>query len=910
MRVAIPFLFLFAAGTAISAAETISENTEKGSGWVSTENIDIVAGTLSLSNATISHDVTITAGTFTNTGTLAVTGNLSVADGTTFTLNDAQFGGNIDVASGAGTATFNLSGTANAIGAASGNFAFVLAENSALVLNSAFSGTLSALTLSDSSSVKFLGNATLGTSSVAIAPAAGTLDFASGVSTFASATDLSSATVLLNGGDLAGEDLTLGNVSVLADTALGGNITVSSLLAGESTAMLTIASGKQLQISNAVSYYSNVLVSTAGVLTVGGAGTLSGSGNTLTFLSIASGGGFVLAADVSGQTLNVAPDTKLILDTPATITKINLTSGTLGANQPATVTDLDVSGASVIDSSSMISVSNQVNPMGTLTITSGSTLDATMSLTRVNAVLDGAGTLKGDLNLTAGTLGIASVDGNVISSGTSKKTVNAANLSVTGTWTNTGVVDLANNLATLTIAGGALNNSGTLIVNGSTFVANGINNTGTLQINAGADLVGTAVTFATGSTLVIDVSQMASNDTFDAIAGLTSTSFGGVNLRSTSGASLDGRFSWSGSTWIFLGLDGRVVKTTIYPEFLREQALQTFRFAETVVGQIEAASVRKPLFGATRKTSHYMRGYLERSRRFDRSENKPEIVPVEEENPGDYAKRFEKALAHAWIAGTTANSTRERKSDFLKYEMDARSVLLGTDLPFSETWSSGLTLSSTRQTLKTLGEPLSHKLETDFYQGLAYLRYSDREGDSATFAFFGGNASTDSTRGSVGADFDSWQMGALMDLSMGFMPSVTSLWRMHMGLKTVYSHSDSFEESGTAGALSVESAHAWVSRASLGTTYAWLPVDPVQISCDFRLIYDFGSRQNGISAYDVDTVSDVRLLGRKYENFAWQLNLSGDWQINENFSVFGGITGTKRKKSDEIQLTIGARMAF
>ncbi len=925
MHKTITALFLIAAGTLAATAEEILENTTRDD-FNSTEEIKILAGTLKLTGDTIiSHNVSITAGTLVNTGTLNLSGNLTVANGTTLTLNNANLTGMLALSGEEdSTATINFSGTENLIANATGNFNFSLANDAKLVFGESFAGTIKSLSLGNANAlVEFCGNATLGTAETALELTTGTLKFSAGTTTFAKETNFSKVAITLAGGALAGEKLIAGAISVEGNSTLQNDLEAEFIFGETDGAILTVDTDKTLKIKNSPNDYTNVIVVEKGTLTINGAGKLVGDGEAdqqkITFLAQKEGEGFVLGGDidVSGQTLIVEENTKLTLDTSSEIKEISL-AGTLSANRETTIEKLTVAGTgtALIDSPNKITVINSDGDVGevelgsgaVLTIAEDSILEANIKSTKISSELAGAGTLKGDLTAEAGTISIAKIEGNVTSSG--KVSLASNEIHITGTWTNadSGTLTIAENVRTITIDGGALENAGTLIINGATEIVNGLKNEGTLQINAGASLAG-AVEFVAESRLLIDVSQMSVGTTFDALDNLEENSFANTSLWTTSGISLADRLVWRDGAWTFLGLNGRDVETTLFPDFLREQSLQTFNFAENVLAQFDSKSVRKPLFGKTRKTSKYMRGFLERERQFDRTENKPEIVPVSEENPGDYAKVAEKALSNAWLAGSFLTSTRKATGNNPEYDLTTMGTLLGTDIFLGNNWSVGLALGYSKQKMKTAGTSIEHELDSDFYQAMAFMRYDDRTGTDATFAILGGTSSTESTRGNANADFDSWQAGALMDFGLGFMPSATSLFRANFGLTTVYAHSDAIEEHG-AGTLNVDADHAWTARASAGLTYAWLPIDALQITISGKMLYDFGSKQYSQNAYDIDTQSQINLQGREHKSFGLQLNAMADYAINERFSIFGGVSGTQRSDANELKLNAGARISF
>lgn len=925
MHKTITALFLIAAGTLAATAEEILENTTRDD-FNSTEEIKILAGTLKLTGDTIiSHNVSITAGTLVNTGTLNLSGNLTVANGTTLTLNNANLTGMLALSGEEdSTATINFSGTENLIANATGNFNFSLANDAKLVFGESFAGTIKSLSLGNANAlVEFCGNATLGTAETALELTTGTLKFSAGTTTFAKETNFSKVAITLAGGALAGEKLIAGAISVEGNSTLQNDLEAEFIFGETDGAILTVDTDKTLKIKNSPNDYTNVIVVEKGTLTINGAGKLVGDGEAdqqkITFLAQKEGEGFVLGGDidVSGQTLIVEENTKLTLDTSSEIKEISL-AGTLSANRETTIEKLTVAGTgtALIDSPNKITVINSDGDVGevelgsgaVLTIAEDSILEANIKSTKISSELAGAGTLKGDLTAEAGTISIAKIEGNVTSSGKVSLASNA--IQITGTWINTatGTLTLAANVQTITTAGGVFENAGTLIINGATNFVNGLKNTGTLQINAGASLAGT-VEFVERSRLLIDVSQMSVGTVFEALDNLDENSFANASLGTTSGISLADRLVWRDGAWTFLGLNGRDVETTLFPDFLREQSLQTFNFAENVLAQFDSKSVRKPLFGKTRKTSKYMRGFLERERQFDRTENKPEIVSVSEENPGDYAKVAEKALSNAWLAGTSLSSTRKATGNNPEYDLTTAGTLLGTDIFLGNNWSVGLALGYSKQKMKTAGTSIEHELDSDFYQTMAFLRYDDRTGTDATFAILGGKSSTESTRGNANADFDSWQAGALMDFGLGFMPSATSLFRTNFGLTTIYAHSDAIEEHG-AGTLNVDADHAWTARASAGLTYAWLPIDALQITISGKMLYDFGSKQYNQNAYDIDSQSQINLQGREHKSFGLQLNAMADYAINERFSIFGGVSGTQRSDANELKLNAGARISF
>ena len=465
---------------------------------------DVNAGldtTAALTNAgTVTLGANDTIASFTNNaGTLNGTGKTLTA--TTYALNDGSV---INANLGTGTMTNNgtvaLNGTSDAatVNIASGTTtlgaaerlldtsAVAVAENSNLVLGGAekigsLAGagnvdlTVGGLTVDSGnfSGVLLSGNSTYGLTKVS----AGTLAL-SGANTYTGATQINAGTIDLTG-SLASNTVNVASGAMLNDTNAG--------LAA--TAALTNAGTVTLGADDTIASFTN------------NAGTLNGTGKTLTATTYALNDGSVINANLGTGTMT--NNGKVALNGTSDAATVNIASGTttLGAAERllntsavtvAGSSNLVLGGAEKIGS--LVGAGNVDLTAGGLTVDSGNfsgvlkSSNATYGLTKVSAgalALSGANTYTGATQINAGTIdltgSLASNTVNVASGATLNDT--NAGLAATAAVTNAGTVTLG---ANDTVA--SLTNSGTLNGAGKTLSAAtyALNNGSVVNANLGA----------------------------------------------------------------------------------------------------------------------------------------------------------------------------------------------------------------------------------------------------------------------------------------------------------------------------------------------------------------------------------------------------------------------------------------
>ena len=465
---------------------------------------DVNAGldtTAALTNAgTVTLGANDTIASFTNNaGTLNGTGKTLTA--TTYALNDGSV---INANLGTGTMTNNgtvaLNGTSDAatVNIASGTTtlgaaerlldtsAVAVAENSNLVLGGAekigsLAGagnvdlTVGGLTVDSGnfSGVLLSGNSTYGLTKVS----AGTLAL-SGANTYTGATQINAGTIDLTG-SLASNTVNVASGAMLNDTNAG--------LAA--TAALTNAGTVTLGADDTIASFTN------------NAGTLNGTGKTLTATTYALNDGSVINANLGTGTMT--NNGKVALNGTSDAATVNIASGTttLGAAERllntsavtvAGSSNLVLGGAEKIGS--LVGAGNVDLTAGGLTVDSGNfsgvlkSSNATYGLTKVSSgtlALSGANTYTGATQINAGTIdltgSLASNTVNVASGATLNDT--NAGLAATAAVTNAGTVTLG---ANDTVA--SLTNSGTLNGAGKTLSAAtyALNNGSVVNANLGA----------------------------------------------------------------------------------------------------------------------------------------------------------------------------------------------------------------------------------------------------------------------------------------------------------------------------------------------------------------------------------------------------------------------------------------
>ena len=467
---------------------------------------------------------------------------------------------------------------------------------------------------------------------------------------------------------------------------------------------------------------------------------------------------------------------------------------------------------------------------------------------------------------------------------------------------------------------GTLENAGAISVAGAARIENdpesaaptrfAQSDTGTLTLASGASL-----TFAEGvevslaGRLVVDAGDWEAGEEFDGLRGLSAGALDGVTIEDAAGGVISDRVVWRDGAYVFLGLNGREIASTLYGDLTRENIFRMYDFMSAVSAPASASSIRPAIFGEAKKTSRYMRKYLERLRRFDQSEDKvaPE-APVAEDAPGDFGRAADALMKRAW---TQMNFTRSRAgTDGANpdYDMDATAFLLGSSLPVGEETELGALFGYGRSRMKHSGAG-AHEIETDSYALAAFVRRAGKSWDG-TLAFAGAWAANDSERGANDADFNSWQLGARAEGGITFRPEAWSEIRPYAAMAFAYSRTESFGEKGGADAFAIDASDAFAARGTLGISCAYLFFDALQLTLHGAWNYDVGSSVYTADAYQESTLSDVRVVSREGERSSFEYGLRLNWRVNERLSIYGGVTEATRSGYDETRANVGVSLSF
>ena len=366
--------------------------------------------------------------------------------------------------------------------------------------------------------------------------------------------------------------------SAVAIFETGGtlSLTNSGLIVGQVTADAAIdnQSGGVWDVTGTNSFGGTTTITNAGTINVEGNASFITSGtlniDNTGHINIESGALTISGATVTGTgsftvdvgatlTLNGTDTLSGDLNNNGTITvggTLDLSGGTLSAG--GTIVDngaIDTSGTSAIDKAS-ISGGKLTVESGTLTLGSANTLtnvdvsNAGGSLNNSGALtLNGTDTLSGDLNNTGtitvgGTLdlsgGMLSAGGTIVDNGaidtSATSAIDKASISGGKLTVESGTLTLgsANTLTNVDVsnAGGSLNNSGALTLNGTDTLSGDLNNTGTITVGGTLDLSGG--TLSAGGTIVdngaIDTSGTSAIDNATITGGTLTVESGALTL--------------------------------------------------------------------------------------------------------------------------------------------------------------------------------------------------------------------------------------------------------------------------------------------------------------------------------------------------------------------------------------------
>lgn len=574
---------------------------------------------------------------------------------------------------------------------------------------------------------------------------------------------------------------------------------------------------------------------------------------------------------------------------------------------------------------------------GVLKIQKDATLIAKLSLQNyASAGLSGEGTLRGDV-AGSGNISVAKLDGNVTVNSADRTTFSGTTL-VTGNISNTGRITLSKGAYLSTqgvfqneVAGrvssegevrlsGEIANAGTLNFTGNSVIESGSRfvqtNAGSLVLESGASvdfskISGIADAISLEGTMVVDPSDYAAGEEFTGLFGLQSGQLDNLKITDAASNVLTDRFVWNDAlgSYIFLGLNGRRIETTLYGDLVRENVFRLYDFMRAGLEHGKVASIRPSVFGEKKETSRYMRKYLERKNRFNQSDEKPAVpAPVEESAPGDFGRAADALMDNLWVQAQYGHTNASADGEHLDYGIHAWSTLLGTSFATSKEDEIGAVFGYNCSRMKHSGEN-AHKIDIDAYELMGFYRHVGESYDG-TLALSGAYATNDSERGNAEADFNSWQVGALAEGGVTFRPESWCEIRPFTSLRIAYSRTDSFRETGSDDAFELDAADTLAARASFGFGIAFLPFDSTQISLRAAWNLDFGNSVISADAYQHTTRSDLSLSSRELERSSFDLGAYLNYRLSDSLSLYTGYTGVLRSGHEEHRADVGVNFAF
>ncbi len=737
-------------------------------------------------------------------------------------------------------------------------------------------------------------------------------------------------------GEISGTFSGAGTIVFLDETDEDGNIVFNSFYDEESGeyASSTFIFGSEISIQSGISITQNATVS------LGNAG--------LDYKYVVISGGTLLAPETSeenplqiyelvvtsaGATLGANGEYEYFkpVENPKSTSSDDDDSDEEGDDELASDEDSDSDSD---DSAETTSSTKSVSVAGNLEITGTTTLEADIALGNVYyAALNGEGTLVGDVS-GSGSVGISKIDGDVnVASGRRLTFTNTdSGTEISGTISNNGTIIVSDEAK---VSAEAWNNAGTLTISGAAELSGDFENSGTIYVYGDLTLAGTtfeqsaagtisisadaSVDFSNvdevslAGTIILDVSEITPGAEVQYLIGLDADALSGTTILTTSSVDISDRVIWSESlgNYVYLGVNGRSVFTTLYGDLTRENIYRIYNFLHLATLHKTVSSIKAPVFSEKKTISRYMKNYVENLRKYDPEAAKtafPEIA--EEENLGDYAKSFEKDLiGNAWIQAKYTKSHSAKIGENLEYTTTSAAAILGTSFKISEKYEVGAALAYENSTMKHAGTNF-HKIETESGSALGFVKYF-YDGLDFTFALAGSFASHDSNREQNLADFSSWQFGIFWENGLTFVPENYCEWRFFYGLETAYSKTQSGEESGAGTTIyDLKGGDGFSARARLGSEFAFLISDEFQVTIRAAAVYDFGERTYSTDGYDRSTFSDVVFKSHKNQGFGGEFGLFGNYRFSKNFSIFGGYAGTRFEHEEDHSLHVGLKISF
>lgn len=631
-------------------------------------------------------------------------------------------------------------------------------------------------------------------------------------------------------------------------------------------------------------------------------------------------------------------------------------AGTLSASgssaeNPAMLETLDIKSSAVLGDGKTVQVirlkdvtdddgtttPRRIALSGNLKIEKDTTLISGVNLQNyASAGLSGAGTLAGDV-VGSGNLSIRKIDGNV-SVNPLDRTSFSGTVFVGGNVSNTGRLTLKQD-ARLALGGtfknevagqttfengtafsGKIENAGTLTLAGITVMEAGGSfiqkDSGTLVLGSGAalnlaEIAGSADAVELAGTLIIDPADYAAGEEFTGLFGLRNGQLGSLTIRDAASNSLTDRIAWSDALgcYVFLGLNGRRIKTTLYGDLVRENVFRIYDFMRAGLMHGRTASIRPSVFGEEKKTSRYMLKYLERKNRFNTADDKPDVpAPVEESAPGEFGRTADALMNNVWVQTQYGHTNASTSGGHPDYAINAWGALIGTSIAAGGESEIGTVFGYNHSRMKHSGAN-AHKIDIDAYELMGFYRHVGKRYDG-TLTLSGAYATNDSERGDAEADFNSWQLGALAEGGITFRPESWCEIRPFTAIQFAYSRTDSFRESGSDDAFRLDSASTLAARGSLGLGLAFLPADSVQISLKAAWNLDLGDSVADVDAYQRSTRSDVSLTSREAERSSFDLGAYLNYRLGDGVSVYTGYTGILRSGHEEHRADLGINFVF
>lgn len=583
-----------------------------------------------------------------------------------------------------------------------------------------------------------------------------------------------------------------------------------------------------------------------------------------------------------------------------------------------------------------VATPQKISLKGDLKILAGTTLDASVSLQNyASANLSGEGTLQGDVS-GPGNISIARIEGNVSVGATDRTTFSGTSF-VAGDISNAGRLTLSQG-AYLSAAGsfrnevagqiifegetrftGDITNAGKLTLTGNSVLESGSRFTqtdaGTLVVNPGASLDFSKIASDAGAlsldgTLVITPENYAIGEEFSALIGLKNGQLDALEITDTASNSITDRIAWNDAldAYVFLGLNGRKIETTLYGDLVRENIFRLYDFMRAGLLHGKTASIRPSVFGEDKKISRYMRNYLERKNRFNTADDKPSLPAVEESSTGEAARTANALMNNVWVQaqyGRTHAKTSEAHPD---YGINAWGALLGTSLAVSDKSELGAVFGYNHSRMKHSGAN-AHQIDVDAYELMGYYRHVGVDTDG-TLALAGAYTSNASERGFADADFNSWQVAFLAEGGITFRPESWCEIRQFAALRFAYSRTDSFRERGSAEAFSVDAAGSFAARGTLGLEAAFLPADSMQFTLSAALNQDMGDGIIRVDAFQDSTSSELSLTSREAKRSSVELGANLNYRVNSRLSLYTGLSAILRSGHEERRADVGVNFTF